>query len=327
MDFLSVGSLPWLGPAQRRVQEAWAAHKLPHSLLLLAQAGLGADRLAGWIAAFTLCESPAQRPCGSCPSCVLLQADNHPDLKVVRLEDDAQQIKVDQIRELIESLSLASYRGGYKVAIVESAEALNVNAANAFLKTLEEPTRETLLILVARPSHRLPATIVSRCLRLGVKAPERAVALSWLEAQRPQSGGWNAALVLAGGAPLGALQLDAEEIKGLDEQMSRAVGELAAGAIDVSLLAESWLRAGAEARLAWLENWITHRIRAASGAGTSPQSAEPVRLSAALLKSKIQALFEWLDSLRELRRLASTGVNQQLALEAFLLEGRAALAR
>ena len=245
----------------------------------------------------------------------------------MRLEEDSQQIKVDQIRGLIESLSLASYRGGYKVAVVESAEALNTNAANAFLKTLEEPTKETLLIMVAKPSHRLPATIASRCLKLHVKVPDPAAALSWLEARRPGSGGWQAALALARGAPLAALDLDAAVIADLEKEMRRTLGELSAGSVDVSLLAEGWIRSGAELRLAWLENWITHRVRAELDRATSTQSAEPVRLSAALLKSKIQALFGLLDSSRELRRLASTGVNQQLALEAFLLEGRAALAR
>ena len=103
--------------------------------------------------------------------------DNHPDWHVVRLEEDAQQIKVDQIRGLIESLSLSSYRGGYKVGIVEGAEALNANGANAFLKTLEEPTDRTLLVMIARPSHRLPATIASRCLRLHLRPPAEPVAL------------------------------------------------------------------------------------------------------------------------------------------------------
>ncbi len=79
-------------------------------------------------------------------------------------------------------------------------------------------------------------------------------------------------------------------------------------------------------RITWLENWITRRVHAALGGAPSHQSAEPVRLPAALLKPKIRALFELLDAARELRRLASTGVNQQLALEALLLGGKTALA-
>ncbi len=182
MDFLSADSLSWLHEPQKRLRDARAAGRLPQSLLLLSAPGLGAEQFASWVTALALCESGADAPCGRCPSCVLLRADSHPDSHVVRLLEDAQQIKVDQIRELIDALSLSSYRGGYKVAVVESAEALNANGANAFLKTLEEPTGKTLLILIAKPSHRLPATIASRCLRLKLRVPARSEALAWLDA-------------------------------------------------------------------------------------------------------------------------------------------------
>jgi hypothetical protein len=92
-------------------------------------------------------------------------------------------------------------------------------------------------------------------------------------------------------------------------------------------MAERWMISDPGLRLTWLENWITQRVHASLGAATSRQSAEPVRLPAALLKPKIMALFELLDACRELRRLASTGMNQQLALEALLLGGRTALAK
>jgi DNA polymerase-3 subunit delta' len=347
MDFLSADSLPWLEGARRRLRASLAAQRLPHSLLLLSTPGLGAEQLANWISALVLCESLGSRPCGACASCLLLRSDSHPDSYVVRLEEDAQQIKVDQVRSLIESLSLKSYRGGYKVGIIEGAEALNVNGANAFLKTLEEPTANTVLIMIARPSHRLPATIASRCLRLTLTPPPAEVAVAWLEAcarAHPKADSetaaptaapaaasagaqsWDAALSLAGGAPLLALELNSPEIAALDEDMRESLKQLATGSVDVTLLADRWMRSNPGLRIAWLENWITRRVRAALGEGTSRQSAEPVRLPGALLKPKIRALFELLDAARELRRLASTGMNQQLALEALLLGGRTALA-
>ena len=215
MDFLSADSLPWLEGARQRLRASLAAQRLPHSLLLLSTPGLGAEQLANWISALVLCESLGSRPCGVCASCLLLRSDSHPDSYIVRLEEDAQQIKVDQVRGLIESLSLKSYRGGYKVGVIEGAEALNVNGANAFLKTLEEPTANTVLIMIARPSHRLPATIASRCLRLTLTPPPAEAAIAWLEARArasPKAGSeaaaapadaqsWDAALSLAGGAP------------------------------------------------------------------------------------------------------------------------------
>ena len=340
MDFLSADSLPWLEGARQRLRASLAAQRLPHSLLLLSTPGLGAEQLANWISALVLCESLGSRPCGVCASCLLLRSDSHPDSYIVRLEEDAQQIKVDQVRGLIESLSLKSYRGGYKVGVIEGAEALNVNGANAFLKTLEEPTANTMLIMIARPSHRLPATIASRCLRLTLTPPPAEAAIAWLEARArasPKAGGeaaaapadaqsWDAALSLAGGAPLLALELNSPEIAALDEDMRESLKQLATGSVDVTLLADRWMRSNPGLRITWLENWITRRVRAALGRCISRQSAEPVRLPAALLKPKIRALFELLDAARELRRLASTGMNQQLALEALLLGGRTALA-
>jgi DNA polymerase-3 subunit delta' len=325
MDFLSADGLPWLHGAQSRLREAQSAGRLPHSLLLLAPPGLGVEALAYWIMAFALCEGPALRPCGACASCQLLRADSHPDALVLRVEEDAKQIKIEQVRGLIESLTLKSYRGGYKVALIEGAELLNANGANAFLKTLEEPTQNTLLILSATPSHRLPATIASRCLRLTLRAPARADALAWLAGRGSAGADWGGALQLAGGAPLLALEIEAAGLARLDADMHRDIDALARGAADASLVAEAWIRSGLPLRLAWLENWLTQRIRS----GLVPPEISPnetrVGLPDRRLRPKICQLFDLHDAVRSFRRLGSSSMNQQLALEAMLLGGLKAL--
>jgi DNA polymerase-3 subunit delta' len=290
------------------------------------------------MAALALCEAAegVERPCGACASCALLRSDSHPDYHLVKIEDDAKQIKVDQVRELIDSLTTKSYRGGYKVAVIEGAEALNANGANAFLKTLEEPSANTMLIMIARPTHRLPATIASRCVRMPLRPPAHELAIAWLEAQGNPGHNWEAALALAGGAPLLAAELGAAAtgsgragdggIAALEQDMQDSLRALAAGAVDVTVLADAWARSNLPLRIVWLENWITRRVYSHLAAQDSTQTAERVRLPAALLKPKIRALFELLDAARELRRLSATSMNQQLALEALLLGGRSALA-
>ena len=325
MDYLSADAMPWLEDAQKRLRAAHAAGRLPHSILLLSPPGLGAELFGNWISAFILCASSQERPCGTCASCRLLQVDSHPDHHLIRLEDGTQQLKVEQVREFMEPLTLKSYRGGYKVGVIEDADTLNTFGANALLKTLEEPGGDTVLIMIARPSHRLPATIASRCQRLVLRAPPSAVAIAWLTANSAARQPWAAALDLAGGAPLRARQLDAAAVAALDEDMQGCMHQLAAGSVDISLLAEQWLRSNPELRISWLENWITRRVHASFRAADSHQSAEPVVLPAALLKPKITSLFGLLDAARDFRRLASTGMNQQLALEALLLGGRSAL--
>jgi DNA polymerase-3 subunit delta' len=329
VDFLIADSLPWLASWQRQLQGTLQSQRLPHSSLLLSVPGLGAEHLANWMSALALCESSGERPCGVCAACSLLRSDSHPDYHLVKIEEDAQQIKVDQVRELISSLVLKSYRGGFKVGVIEGAEALNVNGANAFLKTLEEPSADTMLIMIARPNHRLPATIASRCLRIPLRAPSTEVAVAWLEAHGAPAPGqnWDAALALSGGAPLLALDLHSAGIAGLEAEMQRCMQDIASGGVDVTLLAETWAKSNLPLRMTWLENWITRRVLTSLGEVGSHQSAERARLPGALLKPKIRALFDFLDATRELRRLASTGMNQQLALEALLLGGRTALAQ
>jgi DNA polymerase-3 subunit delta' len=324
MDFLSANTMPWLSGAQGSLRAARATGRMPHSLLILSTPGLGAESLARWSGAFVLCDAPSGQPCGQCGACRLLASGTHPDIHLVELEEKAQQIKIEQVRELIEALTLKSYRGGYKVGIIDAAELLNANGANAFLKTLEEPTSGTLLILVAQPNHRLPATIASRCMRLTLRAPPREAAERWLNQQGAAPQSWDAALTLTGGAPLLALACDPAMVKSLDEEMRRDLAQLAAGHADLSLTAERWLRSEPQLRLRWLENWITWRVQVALIGEASAQSAEPVRLPAALLKPKIRPLFALLDATRDFRRLAPTSMNQQLALEALLIEGKTA---
>jgi hypothetical protein len=164
-------------------------------------------------------------------------------------------------------------------------------------------------------------------MKLALRAPPKEQAIAWLEARAPGPESWDAALALAAGAPLRALEFPAQAVAELDREMRHTLQQLAEQRIDVTMVADSWMRSDPVPRLIWLENWITRRVEAALGGRDSLQSAEPVRLPAALLKPKIRPLFELLDAARELRRLTSTGLNQQLALEALLLGGRAALAK
>ena len=325
MDILKADEHPWLAPAQTRLRQAAAAQRLPHSLLIQGAAGLGAEIFAHWVSGLALCESPGARPCGACASCLLLRADNHPDSHAVRHRSRGTADQGRPGARADRGAFAKSYRSGYKIGMIEGAETLNANGANAFLKTLEEPTRDTMLIMTVRPAHRLPATIASRCLRIVLRAPRREDARAWLAQQAGERAGWDAALSLAGGAPLLAADIEASGVAELDADMRHTVRQLSAAAVDVTIVAERWAGSNPELRLAWLENWITSRIQASLAGAGSVQSEERVPLSGGLLKPKIRRLFELLDAARQFRRLASTSMNQQLALESLLLEHQDAL--
>jgi DNA polymerase-3 subunit delta' len=289
--------------------------------LLHGSAGLGSHELARWLAALVLCDAPPARPCGRCASCALLAAGNHPDFHWVEREregeKEAKQLKVEQIRELATALTLKSYRGGYKAAVLAEADAMNPNAANALLKTLEEPAPQTLLVLCSARPSRLPATILSRCQRLEIARPAAERALEWLDATRA-SRAWPEILQYAAGEPLRALELEASAFAELDEEMHAALDRLRSGALDIPGTAERWSRNALDRRLMWLDVWVTRVIRQAF------VPAAPLPSTAG--RPNIRALYGLLDRVRSFRLELDTSLNLQLATEVLLLNAEGVLA-
>ncbi len=293
---------------------AIGAGRLPHALLLQGRPGLGKAALADWIARLALCEAPAAGPCNACTSCRLHEAGTHPDLRRVGLVEEKKQIAVDDIRELIGSLSLKSYRGRRKVAIVDPADTMNASGANALLKTLEEPSAGALLILtVARP-ERLPATIASRCQRLKVAPPERVAALAWLAAEDPATD-WAGPLSLAAGAPVAALRLAAAGAHDLEREMAELPGLLARPEADLVGLAERCQQRLPAERLRWIENWVTERIRRGLLSPAPDHSPANPGLPPAARRRHIQALYEILDDTRAAQAALKGSANVTLLFE------------
>ena len=203
---------PWQAPL---VAEALAGRaSWPHALLISGPRGIGKHALALHLAQALLCETPHAdgSPCGQCPGCRYAIAGQHPDLMRLELTtfdestgewETVDTIAVDRVRALIDFVLLSSHRQRAKVAVIAPAERMHVSAANALLKTLEEPPPGTFVILVSDQPGRLPATIVSRCRMLPVPLPPESAALAWLAAQGVAAPA--AALAQAGGAPLLAL--------------------------------------------------------------------------------------------------------------------------
>ncbi len=316
---------PWLDSAMGSLAAMQAAGRMPHAILIHAAQGTGGDWLATWVAQLVLCPTPthgappaAGRPCAECASCRRVVEGQHPDLAWVRPIEDSQQIRIEQIRELCAELSLTSHQGGYKVAIIDPADSLNRFAANALLKTLEEPPARTLLMLVSAEPSRLPATLRSRCQRIDVRPPSRAESLEWLARARG-AGDWNAVLDVIGEAPLTAATLDPGATAALRSETWHALDEVRAGAADPVLTAERWSRSELPLRLACLENWLTERIR--RGLTELVQNAE-LRATAQIGRSdsvmNTRTLFQLLDAVRDLKTALATPINRSLALESLL---------
>jgi DNA polymerase III subunit delta' len=208
---------PWMADAWKQLVDR--RENLPQALLIHGPRGIGKLDLARRFAQLILCETPAvAEPCERCDGCRWFTAGQHPDFRQIEPEilaspefgEDApapsrtakpsHEIKVDQVRELASFLNIGSHRGKRRLALFHPAEAMNANAANSLLKSLEDPASGACFILVSGNQRLLLPTVRSRCIRLPLQVPPEASALAWMTEQKVDRGQeW---LAFAGGAPL-----------------------------------------------------------------------------------------------------------------------------
>ncbi len=151
--------------------------------LLTGPQGLGIFSLAEQFGRSLMCNTSSSEPCGFCHGCDLMQSGNHPDYHVIQPEKEGKAITVDQIRLCNRIAQESSQLSGYRLFIIEPAEAMNESAANALLKTLEEPPEKCVFILIASKANALLATIVSRCQQISIPEPQPDVVSVWLNEQ------------------------------------------------------------------------------------------------------------------------------------------------
>lgn len=322
--------LPWHRELADRLTAAHEVQRLPHGLLLQGAEGLGKRNFAMWLGAALLCEREraAFAPCGECAACTLLRAGTHPDFQWIQPEEDKQQISIDQIRVATQKLAHTSARHGWKVAVIEPAHQMTMGAANSLLKTLEEPTPHSLLMLLTSQPGALPATIRSRCQQLEIAKPTPDAVQKWcFETAAVQLE--PALLEFCSGGPLSALAYaQSGRFADLNDRMMRAVGDLLTGAADVTQIASVWADESLPERLKWLDLWLSQRLRAWIAGNdeliTFPKRAVPLPTGGPPLN--ITAIYEVLDRIRQLRaQLTKTALQRELAVESLLLSLLSAL--
>lgn len=320
---MSLALPPWLKPLADELAESLAQNRVAPALLIKGPRGVGKTRLARHHAQRLLCLSAmSEKGCGHCRACALFQAGTHPDFIQLAPEAPQKPIKVDAIRQLALTVGLTPHYGIYRVVLIDQAEQLNLHAANALLKTLEEPPLGTVLMLVSEAPQRLPLTIRSRCSSIRVRQPDRRVVLEWLH---HQGLGDQAATRLdgVGGAPLTALREDS--VEGLARRLPcfDAFAGVFEGRLDPLEVAENWATQLGDLELRWLFDWLAALIRLSMDLGAeavvSHQDLLP-RLEALARRGRRDFFFETQARFMDVLEALDGPCNRQLVFEVFLMD-------
>lgn len=306
--------------------------RMPHAMLLQGRAGIGKQDFAIALTQSLLCESPTPmlEACGKCGSCNWFMQGNHPDFRLLEpkdnggnAEDDGAaapagkktQISVDQVRELADFFGLSSHRSGLRVVLLHPAEALNVASANALLKMLEEPPAGVLFLLVTHAPQRLLPTIRSRCSKVDMPFPERAVAERWLSGQGVKNAGER--LAYAGGAPLRALEQD--------DVVDKSAGELQSllrqgEAMNPFQAASACSRNGMTDVVDALHKWVHDLLGAKLAAEIRYHPTQAASLQGLAERVDLAKLLDFQRDLNEARRVSHHPLNAELQIESLMIQ-------
>ena len=303
--------LPWHADAAQRLVSQLQRGQLPHALLLSGPQYSGKAQLALSLARRLLCaEAEGLTNCGHCHACTLSAGGAHGDFRWVSPQDKSKVIKVDQIRDAVQLSTRTASFGVRKVIVLQPADAMNLNACNALLKSLEEPTAETYWILVCDRQSSLPATIRSRCQIQRLAMPDRDSSLAWLSEVMDDPAQGGELLALADGRPMLARQLYVDGEAGEIAARRRVLQAMLAGETGVPEAAALWSAVESDAFLRNLAEDLQRLL---------------VSLPLERLRTRRgQAVFALVDEVNRLQRAVGAGANpnKQLLVEATLLKIR-----
>lgn len=316
---------PWQNDTWSKLQGLRS--RLPHALLLKGPSGVGKLDLAMQFSQSLLCRTPVdgREACGQCDACHWYAQGTHPDFRLIQpealsLNDEisesgkkaSQEISISQIRALEDFVNLSAHQGAYKIVVLHPAEAMNVNAANAVLKTLEEPTENLMFILVSHKPQQLLPTIISRCLSLAVPIPSAETSVSWLR----QQGVMNPDVLLSqsGFLPLHAYAAsEAGELVDMQRTLISAFSN--PQRMDILSLAEQFQKTAPVQIIQFVQQWCHDliSIKMAAKARYFFSHADVLQKLAAHTSS--QELLQYQKALQSAKREASHPLNPKLLFE------------
>ena len=313
---------PWLQRILQAQITAYEQSRLAHALLIHGDSQLGKRALALALATRLLCsKASAKFACGQCKSCQWMAAGSHPDFSHLsfmvneRTGKLSSMIVVDQIRDLSRTFSMTTQQLGAQIAIIEPAEAMTTAAANALLKTLEEPSEARFIILVSDEPGKLPATIRSRCQKVAVRLPGNEESLDWLLGLKVPQAQANEALVAARGNPGLAFDLISNDGLSTLKQVRKDMDQLASGKLAGSEVAKVWLGDEQTAqRLRFAADLVSLTIKSRLTEGVAGEALKS--------QAEIPAMAQWFDEINLLRAQLPVPLRHDLILSGLLANWR-----
>jgi DNA polymerase-3 subunit delta' len=322
MDNKAATVYPWLQAYWHQLSRYQQQDRLPNAMMLVGDKALGLSAFATAFAQRTICLSVTANgaACGVCDSCLLFNAGNYPDFFHIAPEEGQSTIKIGAIRELIESLALSNQYAKPRIVIIDPADAMLHQAANSLLKTLEEPSENTCLVLIAEKPSKVSATIRSRCQLITVKDIDLSQATSWLEAEGCDQA--EQYLNLANHLPLLAYDLWKKQALAARVEIFNDFKAMLNGRLDPLLFAEKCFALKELPVLKWIMSWLTDATKVAFEPNNMCLMNPDLKdgLKVLIEKLHLNNTHGLLDKLAMLISLESSQLNQQLLLEDFAIQ-------
>ncbi len=320
-------SFPWLQASWLQLSHYIDQKRIPQALLITGTNGLGKFQLAKCYAQTLLCNMTQENGnyCGECQSCLLFNAQTHPDYLLIEPEEQGKSIGISVIRKLVSTLTLKPQYETHRVIIINPADSLNNASANAFLKYLEEPTERTCLILITNKPNNLPATIRSRCQKLFIpRVSDQASLDTWWE-QNGILENQDLLFNLSQGAPLLAKQFSATNLlKDRRDYFSQWL-KISGAEGNFVTVAEQWSKLdNAEINLliGWIISWVVDAIKLAyMNQEINLYNLDLVTdLQEIAVKLDLKKMYKYYDFLLLGQQRLESQINKQLFFEEILIK-------
>ena len=324
---------PWQKDSWQKYVEYLRCKRLIHAILVSGPPAIGKMEFCLSYIQRMNCLAPVahQLPCGVCESCHLISVGTHPDVRLVNVDkgegaERFEQIKVDDIRKVSQFMSLSCQYGRYKTVCINQADRMNINAANALLKTLEEPPSGSVLFLVSDRADCLPATVKSRCQIWNFAVPDSELALQWLQ-EKADNPSWQSLLAASGGRPLLAWELHNSGLGDMRTAFFDHMSKFVKGQESVTEVSRRFQNESTEKVVSWLQSWcgdlIRYRFNKSSNTFENMDMIKCLRDIAGQMD--LQAMLDCMERLAEARRIARAPLNRRLLIEDMLIQCRRAL--